>query len=98
MISVDGLQGRVAVVTGAARGIGQAIAETLAANGARVAALDLEAPEHVGIRGIACDVVDERAVDAAFSEVERELGTVSVVDLNAGIFPIVPFHETTLET
>ena len=97
MISVDGLDGRVAVVTGGGRGIGQAIAEILAANGARVAALDLEAPNHPGITGIACDVSDEAAVDAAFTQVEKELGTVSVVVLNAGIFPIVPFEETTRE-
>jgi NAD(P)-dependent dehydrogenase (short-subunit alcohol dehydrogenase family) len=98
MIAVDGLDGRVAVVTGAGRGIGQAIAATLAANGARVAALDLEAPDHPGILGIACDVSDEGAVDAAFARVETELGTVSVLVLNAGIFPIVPFEETTTET
>lgn len=97
MIKVDGLDGRVAVVTGAARGIGQAIAETLAGNGARVAALDLEAPGHVGILGIACDVSDEGAVNAAFDRVEAELGTTSVLVLNAGIFPIVPFEETTTE-
>lgn len=96
MIRVDGLDDRVAVVTGAARGIGKAIAEALSANGAHVAALDLSAPEHPGILGVACDVSDEAAVDAAFTQVERELGTVSVLVLNAGIFPIVPFEETTL--
>ena len=98
MITGDGLEGRVAVVTGAARGIGQAIAEALAANGAKVAAFDLEAPQHAGILGVSCDVSDEAQVDAAFGQVEAELGVVSVVVLNAGIFPIVPFVETSLET
>ncbi|CAN5567139.1 MAG: SDR family oxidoreductase [Chloroflexi bacterium] len=97
MIQVEGLEGRVAVVTGAARGIGQRIAEVLAGNGARVAALDLRAPQHDGIMGVACDVSDEMAVDGAFREVEEDLGAPSVVVLNAGIFPIVPFEETTLE-
>jgi NAD(P)-dependent dehydrogenase (short-subunit alcohol dehydrogenase family) len=97
MIRVEGLDGRVAVVTGAARGIGQRIAEVLAGNGARVAAFDLQAPEHEGILGVACDVSDEGAVDAAFAQVESSLGPVSVLVLNAGIFPIVPFEETTLE-
>ena len=98
MIKVDGLDGRVAVVTGAGRGIGQAIAETLVANGAKVAAIDLEAPDHPGMLGVAGDVSDEAVVDAAFTELEQELGTVSVVVLNAGIFPIIPFLETTRET
>jgi NAD(P)-dependent dehydrogenase (short-subunit alcohol dehydrogenase family) len=97
MIHVDGLEGRVAVVTGAGRGIGQRVAEVLAANGARVAALDLQASEHEGILGLECDVSDETAVDAAFSEIEARLGTVSVLVLNAGIFPLVPFEETSTE-
>jgi NAD(P)-dependent dehydrogenase (short-subunit alcohol dehydrogenase family) len=97
MIQVEGLAGRTAVVTGAARGIGRSIAETLAGNGARVAALDLQAPDHPGILGVACDVSDEAAVDAAMGVVERELGTISVLVLNAGIFPIVPFEEMTRE-
>lgn len=97
MIQVDGLTGRVAVVTGAAKGIGRSIAETLAGNGARVAALDLVAPDHPGILGVACDVSDEAAVDHAMATVERDLGTVSVLVINAGIFPIVPFEEMTRE-
>lgn len=97
MIQVEGLSGRVAVVTGAGRGIGQRIAEVLAGNGAKVAALDLEAPDHEGILGIATDVSDEAAIEAAFTRVEAELGTVSVLVLNAGIYPIVPFEETTRE-
>jgi 2-hydroxycyclohexanecarboxyl-CoA dehydrogenase len=95
MIQVEGLAGRVAVVTGAARGIGRSITETLAGNGARVAALDLVAPDHPGILGVACDVSDEAAVDAAMGTVEDALGTILV--LNAGIFPIVPFEEMTRE-
>jgi NAD(P)-dependent dehydrogenase (short-subunit alcohol dehydrogenase family) len=97
MIQVEGLEGRVAVVTGAGRGIGQRIAEVLAGNGAKVAALDLQAPDHEGILGIACDVSDEAAVNAAFDEVESTLGVTSALVLNAGIFPIVPFEETTRE-
>lgn len=97
MIQVEGLTDRVAVVTGAGRGIGQRIAEVLSGNGAKVAALDLDAPNHEGILGLACDVSDEVAIDAAFERIEAELGTVSVLVLNAGIYPIVPFEETTRE-
>lgn len=97
MIQVEGLSGRVAVVTGAGRGIGQRIAEVLAGNGAKVAALDLEAPDHESILGIATDVSDEAEIEAAFTKIEAELGTVSVLVLNAGIYPIVPFEETTRE-
>jgi NAD(P)-dependent dehydrogenase (short-subunit alcohol dehydrogenase family) len=97
MIQVEGLAGRVAVVTGAARGIGKSIAETLSGNGAQVAALDLVAPDHPGIFGVACDVSDEGAVGSAFDVVESTLGTVSVLVINAGIFPIVPFEETSRE-
>ncbi len=97
MIRVDGLTERVAVVTGAGRGIGRAIAETLRYNGALVAAFDLEAPELPDILGLACDVSDEDAIERAFGEVESRLGTVTALVLNAGIFPIVPFEETTRE-
>ena len=62
-----------------------------------MAAFDLVAPEHPGILGVACDVSDEDAVDRAFGTVESTLGTVSVLVINAGIFPIVPFEETTRE-
>jgi NAD(P)-dependent dehydrogenase (short-subunit alcohol dehydrogenase family) len=98
MLRVDGLAGRVAAVTGAGRGIGRCIAAVLSAQGARVAALDLEAPEHQGMLGIACDVSDPGSVDGAFSAIEQTLGPVEILVLNAGIFIVEPFEETTLAT
>ena len=97
MVRVDGLQDRVAVVTGAGRGIGLCIAQALAANGARVATLDLTPPEIPGLLGLEADVSDEAAVDAAFAEIERQLGAPSVLVLNAGIMPLVPLEETSTQ-
>ena len=97
MVRVEGLEGRVAVVTGAGRGIGLCIAEALVANGALVAALDLLPPEIDGILGIETDVSDEAAVNAAFGRIEEELGSPTVLVLNAGILPLVPLTETSTE-
>ena len=97
MVRVEGLDDRVAVVTGGGRGIGLAICRVLAANGARVATLDLTPPEEPGILGIEADVSDEEAVHAAFDEVEAKLGGASILVLNAGILPLVPLEETSAE-
>ena len=98
VVRLDGIEGRVAFVTGAARGIGRCIAETLRDGGALVAAGDLQPPDIDRVAGVGLDVADERAVDAAFSRVEEELGPVELLVLNAGIFPIEPFEETSLES
>ncbi len=97
MIRVTGLEDRVAVVTGAGRGIGLAIAQVLVANGARVAGLGLVPPERDDMLGIECDVGDESAIHAAFDRIDAELGPASVLVLNAGITTLVPFEETSTE-
>jgi NAD(P)-dependent dehydrogenase (short-subunit alcohol dehydrogenase family) len=97
-IHVRGLTGRVALVTGAGGGIGRAITTTLLAQGARVAAADLEPPSVDGAMPVTMDVSDEAAVNAAFDVVERELGGVQVVVLNAGIFVIEEFEKTSLDS
>jgi NAD(P)-dependent dehydrogenase (short-subunit alcohol dehydrogenase family) len=97
MNRLDGIEGRVALVTGGARGIGRSIAETLRDLGAEVAAGDLEAPQLPGIAGVQFDVTDENAVDRAFGEVEGTLGAVELVVLNAGIFASQPLEEISLQ-
>ncbi len=91
---LDGIEGRVAFVTGGGRGIGRCIAETLRDLGARVAACDLEAPSVDGVLGLRADVTDEHQVDAAVSAVERELGPVELFVSNAGILIAEPLEQT----
>ena len=95
---LDGIEGRVALVTGGARGIGRCIAETLRDQGARVADGDLREPAIDGVLGVALDVVSPQSVDAAFAQVEAELGPIELLVLNAGIYVVEPFEETSLES
>jgi NAD(P)-dependent dehydrogenase (short-subunit alcohol dehydrogenase family) len=97
-LKLDGIDGRVALVTGSARGIGRCIAETLRDQGAQTAAGDLHAPDVDGALGLAMDVSSEGSVEEAFARVERELGAVELLVLNAGIYVVEPLEETTLES
>jgi NAD(P)-dependent dehydrogenase (short-subunit alcohol dehydrogenase family) len=97
-VKLDGIEGRVALVTGGGRGIGRAIAETLRDQGARVADGDLRAPEVEGVLGVELDVTRSDSVDAAFERVESELGPVELLVLNAGVYIVEPFEETSLES
>ena len=90
------LNGHVALVTGATRGIGEAIAKALAAAGATVVgtatsdagatkiAKNLEGAGHRGT-GIRLDVTDGAAIDAAISSVETRFGAITILVNNAGI-------------
>ncbi|MGH2597338.1 MAG: SDR family NAD(P)-dependent oxidoreductase [Actinomycetota bacterium] len=92
---------QIAIVTGAARGIGRATAQRLALEGARVALLDLDADAAEqaahAIGGSASahqvDISDEESVRAGVTDVLREHGRVDVLVNNAGIYPHTPFGE-----
>jgi NAD(P)-dependent dehydrogenase (short-subunit alcohol dehydrogenase family) len=81
--------GRRALVTGAARGIGRAVAQRLAADGARVAIVDIDgaasAAGAIGGLGLEADVADERALAAAFARAADEFGGLDVVVANAAV-------------
>jgi NAD(P)-dependent dehydrogenase (short-subunit alcohol dehydrogenase family) len=103
------LSGRVALVTGAGRYIGRAVAEALAARGAKVAVNDLhadradEAVAAIGTqaRGFAADITDFDAVGRMVRDIEASLGPIDILVNNAGIpdagFPPKPFREMSVE-
>lgn len=103
------LTGKTAVVTGAARGLGQAAAVGLADHGADVAAIDLdhercratvERIEATGRRAVAygCDVADAAAVQAVIKEIGRDFGHMDILVNIAGITARVPTHEIEPDT
>ena len=83
MNDVFRLDGKAAIVTGGARGIGAACARLLEQAGARVAVLDLDPGAGAGLR-LPCDVTDEAALEAAFARVAGELGGIDILVNNAG--------------
>jgi NAD(P)-dependent dehydrogenase (short-subunit alcohol dehydrogenase family) len=76
---------RTVLVTGGNRGIGLSIAQAFAKQGDRVAITHRGSGAPEGLFGVQCDITDAAAVDAAFTEVEKELGPVEVLVANAGI-------------
>jgi NAD(P)-dependent dehydrogenase (short-subunit alcohol dehydrogenase family) len=83
---LEGIDGRVVLVTGAGGGIGQRVVETLSAMGARTAGCDLLTSDIPGNLAIQMDVTDSDSVERGFAQIESELGPVEMLVTCAGIF------------
>jgi NAD(P)-dependent dehydrogenase (short-subunit alcohol dehydrogenase family) len=99
------MEGKVAIVTGAAQGIGRAIAEGLSAAGARIVIADLHGAEEAAATfpdgvGITADVSDEADVQRLVDETVERCGTVDVLVNNAGLYASLemrPFEQIPLD-
>jgi gluconate 5-dehydrogenase len=104
MANIFSLEGKTALVTGAAYGIGFSIAEALANAGAKIA-FNCRGQEHLdkalaeykakGIEahGYICDVTNEEEVNKMVADIRRELGKIDILVNNAGIIKRIPMHE-----
>jgi glucose 1-dehydrogenase len=100
------LKDKVALVTGAGRGIGEAIALAFAREGARVAVADVDpktaaaTARRLGARGLALqmDVASKTSVDEGFAAIDKKWGRIDIAVPNAAIEPIVPFLELDEDT
>lgn len=108
MMSQFSLEGKVALVTGAAYGIGLAIAEAFAKAGAKIVfncsrqeTVDrgLKAYKEKGIeaKGYLCDVTNEESVKAMVADIEATVGTIDILVNNAGIIKRIPMEEMAVE-
>ncbi len=99
------MQGKVAIVTGAAQGIGRAIAEGLSAAGARIVVADLQGAEEAAAAfpdgvGVTVDVANEDDVRRLVDEVVERCGTIDILVNNAGLYASLemrPFEEIPLD-
>ena len=102
---MSALEGKVAIVTGAAQGIGRAIAEGLAAQGARIVVADLAGAEEAaqafpGGVGLTVDVADEAATQAMAADALERCGQIDILVNNAGLYASLamrPFDQIPLD-
>ncbi len=92
------LKGKTTIITGAASGIGAALARRFAAEGARVVVADLDGDrahavaQQIGGLGLACDVTREADIQALVADTETHFGPVDLFCSNAGVFHGEPGH------
>ena len=96
-MELEGFTGRTAVVTGGAKGIGRRIAETLSGLGATVVVGDIVLPEVPGCVNAVLDVTSEDSVASFVDHVRTEVGTPSILVLNAGVFHVETLEQTSIE-